>query len=320
MTRGRKVRSLAAAAMFFSVLGGGGPARRSDAAELAARLVEVNGVALKVTSGGSGEPLVVVHGGPGLGADYLIPHFAPLADSYRLVFFDQRGCGGSTGDEDPSAITVENLVADLEGLRQALDFDRMALIGQSFGALVAIRYAAEHPDRVTSLLLLEPAPGSSEYLPEVQKRIQERLSDEEKKELQALVASEPFKSRSPEAFARFMTIRFGAYYKDRAQMAHHHLGISTTDAVQKFFVSQAALGPFLMSFDVHPLLAKISCPTLILHGDYDPIPTEACERLHKGIAGSKLVVFPDCGHFAHIEARDAYFKAVRDFLADRKTP
>lgn len=282
-------------------------------------MLEINGVALKVTSGGTGEPLVVVHGGPGLGADYLVPHFARLADANRLVFYDQRGCGGSSGDQDPAALTMDNLVADLEGLRQALKFERMAVIGQSFGALVAIRYAAEHPDRVTSLLLLEPAPGSSEYLGEVQKRIQERLSDAEKKELQALVSSEAFGRRSPEAFARFMTIRFGAYYKDRSMMARHHLGISTTDAVRKFFVSQAALGPFMMSFDVHPLLARIACPTLILHGDHDPIPTEACQRLHDGIAGSRLVVFPDCGHFAHIEAEAAYFEAIREFLSGTRS-
>ncbi|MEW6336063.1 MAG: alpha/beta fold hydrolase [Acidobacteriota bacterium] len=311
----RRAKAAAAVTTVLWLVVGGGAARRSFAADLAEQRLEVNGVTLKVTAGGSGEPLVVVHGGPGLGADYLIPHFAPLADTRRLVFYDQRGSGGSTGDGDPSAITMDNLVADLEGLRLALRFERMAVIGQSFGALVAIRYAAQHPDRVTSLLLLEPAPGSSEYLGEVQKRILERLSDDDKKELQALVASEPFTSRNPEAFARFMTIRFGAYYKDRAKMTQHHLGVSTIEAVRKFFVSQAALGPYMMSFDIHPLLAKVSCPTLILHGDYDPVPTEACERLHRGIAGSRLVVFPDCGHFAHIEAREAYFKAVREFLA-----
>jgi pimeloyl-ACP methyl ester carboxylesterase len=76
----------------------------------------------------------------------------------------------------------------------------------------------------------------------------------------------------------------------------------------------------MMSFDVHPLLARISCPTPILHGDHDPVPTEACGRLREGIAGSRLVVFPDCGHFAHIEAREAYFKRVRDFLAGASAP
>ena len=186
------------------------------AAAMSEQTVAVNGVELRVIEGGSGSPpLVIVHGGPGLGADYLVPHFERLADSRRLVFYDQRGCGGSSGDEDPAAMTMDTEVADLEALRAELGIERMALAGQSFGALVAITYTAAHPERVAALLLLEPAPGGSEYIPQFSQSIEARLSDAENAELAAIVQSEAFQRRDPVAFRRFMTLRFGAYYFDR---------------------------------------------------------------------------------------------------------
>jgi len=288
----------------------------ATAAPLVEQRLAVNGVTLRVVSGGEGTPIVVVHGGPGLGSDYLIPGFRRLADTHRLVFYDQRGCGGSTGDEDPSGLTMESLVADLEGLRAALGFERMTLIGQSFGALVAINYAAAHPDRVVGLLLLEPAPGSSEYLAEFQQRIASRLGDADKAELAALVQSEPFRRRDVAAFRRFMELRLATYYFDRSRFSPNHLASFDAERVRKFFVSSTAFGPYLTDFDVHPLLAKIACPTLVLHGDSDPVPTVACERLRDGIAGARLVVFPDCGHFAHVEAEAPYFEVVSEFLAE----
>ena len=293
----------------------GAAPRIDDSPALIERTVEVAGASLRVIAGGSGGALVVVHGGPGLGSDYLVPHFARLADSFRLVFYDQRGCGGSSGDANPAAMTMDSQIADLEALRAALGLERMVLAGQSFGALVAVHYTAAHPDRVSALLLLEPAPGSSEYIPLFSQAIQARLSDAEKAELATLAQSEAFRSREPEAFRRFMTLRFGAYYFDRAAMARHDLSYFTAESVRKFFVSSQAFAPYLTSFDVHPLLAGIACPTLIVRGDHDPIPAASAERLQQGIAGARLAVFPRCGHFAHIEAEEPYFKAIREFLA-----
>ena len=286
------------------------------AAVLAERTVAVNGVALRMIEGGSGSPsLVIVHGGPGLGADYLVPHFERLADSRRLVFYDQRGCGGSSGDADPSTMTMDTQVADLDALRAELGIERMVLAGQSFGALVAITYTAAHPERVSALLLLEPAPGASEYIPQFSPTIQTRLSDAENAEIAALARSEAFQRRDPVAFRRFMTLRFGAYYFGRKAMARHNLAYFDTETVRKFFVSSQAFAPYMTSFDVHPLLARIACPTLIVRGDHDPIPAASAARLHEGIVGARLIVFPECGHFAHIEAEEPYFAAIEEFLA-----
>nr|WP_255479596.1 alpha/beta hydrolase [Quadrisphaera sp. RL12-1S] len=92
--------------------------------------------------------LVLVHGGPGLW-DYLEPVAACVADSLTTHRYDQRGCGRS----EPSDVqSIARAVADLEELREAFGHERWAVFGHSFGATIAARYAAAHPDRVGALV------------------------------------------------------------------------------------------------------------------------------------------------------------------------
>ncbi len=116
------------------------------------RLVELpDGTKLWTATSGGGTPVVCCHGGPGLW-DYLADLAALLDDSHLVVRFDQRGCGRSTGVDGP--FTVAQAVGDLEQLRQALDLDRWAVLGHSWGAELALRYAAAHPGRTTAVAYL----------------------------------------------------------------------------------------------------------------------------------------------------------------------
>src|SRR5690348_8233672 len=104
-----------------------------------------------------GKPVVFLHGGPGSGTH---PVQRRLFDSsaYRIVLFDQRGCGRSTPhvkavDADLSTNTTWHLVADLEVLREHLGIERWQLFGGSWGATLAIAYAETHPERVSEIIL-----------------------------------------------------------------------------------------------------------------------------------------------------------------------
>ncbi len=104
-----------------------------------------------------GKPVVVVHGGPGSGRSTWDRRlFDPAA--YRIVLFDQRGCGRSTPhasdpDIDLTSNTTQNLIADMELLREHLDVDRWLVFGGSWGSTLALAYAETHPDRVTEMIL-----------------------------------------------------------------------------------------------------------------------------------------------------------------------
>jgi proline iminopeptidase len=275
---------------------------------------KINGAGLFCRMIGKGDPLVVVHGGPGLGHDYLVPHFRALSDRFRLIFYDQRGCGRSDAFTDVKEASVDLAVEDLDGIRKEFGLQTMNLAGQSWGAVIAIEYALKYPEKVQNLLLLEPAPASAAYLPEFQQTILERLSTADREEMTRLAQSTELNRRDPDAFRKFLGIRFKAYFADRAFQQKMSLQYFDRDRVEKFFTSSSAYASFLQKFDLYGKMDGIKKPTLIIRGQIDPIPPAAIERMHRAIRNSELHVIPKCGHFVHIEKPDAYFSLITAFL------
>src|SRR6476659_8292938 len=109
---------------------------------------------------GSGHPVIVLHGGPDFDHSYLVPELDGLADQYRLVFYDQRGRGRSWSGEGPESVTIDSEVEDLDRVRAWTGSATVALLGHSWGGLVAMEYAIRHPDRVSHLILMNTAPAS----------------------------------------------------------------------------------------------------------------------------------------------------------------
>ena len=114
--------------------------------------INIRDVSLHVKVVGKGYPMVLMHGGPG--ADlYTLMSLQTLADSFTLIFYDHRCNGRSTG-ADVTSMTMENLTADAEALRQALGFERWAVLGHSFGGNVALEYALRYPQSLSHLVLM----------------------------------------------------------------------------------------------------------------------------------------------------------------------
>jgi pimeloyl-ACP methyl ester carboxylesterase len=124
--------------------------------DLATRYVRGNGVRLHVTAQGSGAQVVVlVHGGPGLSLQEMSPLTSLTSPARTIISYDQRGAGSSTADGDYS---ISAQVADLEAIRQAFTAQRVWLVGQSWGGLVAAAYAAAHPSSTAGLVLIGALP------------------------------------------------------------------------------------------------------------------------------------------------------------------
>ena len=99
-----------------------------------------------------GKPAVVLHGGPGAGISPAMPRFHDPA-AYRMILFDQRGCGQSTPYAELEENTTWHLVADIETIREHLGIDRWQVFGGSWGSTLALAYAETHPERVTELIV-----------------------------------------------------------------------------------------------------------------------------------------------------------------------
>jgi len=119
--------------------------------ETSTRLVTLrDGATIRTATSGVGSPAVWCHGGPGLW-DYLAPVASLVDDSLTSIRFDQRGCGRSTGS---GPFTIAQAVDDLDQVRDAFDLTRWAVFGHSWGAELALRYAASHPERTTAVVYI----------------------------------------------------------------------------------------------------------------------------------------------------------------------
>jgi proline iminopeptidase len=277
---------------------------------------QINGRGIYCRAIGTGEPLVVVHGGPGLAHDYLFASFSRLAKKRRLVFYDQMGSGRSEAFRQDGKVGMDDLVAELEGVRKDFGLERFDLAGQSWGAIIAIHYAIRYPQNVKRLLLLEPAPGSSEYLPAFQKTIMDRLSPEDKETL-AAYGKNPALASDPVLCRKWMNLRFKAYYFDPARQDMGKLDYFDGERVKKFFASSAMFGPYLLNFDLYETMKGIACPALIVHGDHDPVPTAAVERMALALKNAELKIVRESGHFVHVEKAEEYFGAIEAFLGGK---
>jgi len=101
---------------------------------------------LQIREIGAGPSIVVLHGGPDFGYDYLLPELDRLAERFRLVDYDQRGRGRSADGVRPEDVTIESEIDDLDLLRRHLALESMAVLGHSWGGLMAMEYASRYPN------------------------------------------------------------------------------------------------------------------------------------------------------------------------------
>ena len=115
--------------------------------------VDANGVMIYYKILGHGEPLMIVHGGPGASHDYFLPYLLPLARRHKLIFIDERGSGRSQKLEDPAGYTIQNMVEDVESVRQALGLGKINVLGHSYGGALAQAYALKYQSNLSHLIL-----------------------------------------------------------------------------------------------------------------------------------------------------------------------
>ena len=278
-----------------------------------------DGVNLFYRQAGSGPPAVLLHGGPGSNMNGIAPDLEPLAKLRSLVLYDQRGGGRSEIITDASRLTATHHVRDLEALRSGLGLRRVALIGESWGAGLAILYAAAHPDRVERLLLIGPMPPTRAML--------NRRMDESdaamgfRKRLDEVRRAMP-QSRDPIATCReFFALYQPQFFVTPDGMSRRR-GSSCdgpAEGVRNYFIVNDATFASLGDWDFRPTLAKLTMPALVIEGEQSiPSTVESARVFAQSLPGAKLVLVPNAGHYPQVEQPEAFFGAVTPFLAQRR--
>jgi len=277
----------------------------------------VGGAQLRYWVAGSGPPVVILHGGPGIGVAYLLseldsPGFPP--EGLQWVAYDQRASGRSTGAEDLSQITMDRFVEDLEAVRQATGQERMALLGHSFGGLLAMHYAIRYPEHVAAMILLDPDPASQELWAQHDSIIEARLTDEDRMIMTAMSSGVNWEA-DPVTTENYYLARFQAYFGRREAAVRLRLGLAQ-GVYGNFPKTAAAMRASLGNWDIFDELAGLDVRTLIVTGDQSVFPLAAHERLAAALPRSELVVLPGVGHFPHMEAPDVFAEVASRFLDD----
>ena len=288
--------------------------------------VDARGTLVYFKTVGQGAPLFIVHGGPGASHDYLLPYLLPLMRHNRLIFIDERGSGRSQKLEDPKGYTLDAMVEDIEAVRTGLGIEKMALLGHSFGGVLAQAYALKHQDRLTRLVLCSTF-HSTKKMNEVFNKMKAAMAPDLRARLDAMEKAGLYGKGRPyeqgRYAAEYMAAAWGEgyfpyLYQKNPDANYDPLanGVMAWDLYREMW---GAHGEFVIDGNLGPVdfteqLASLKLPTLITVGDHDECAPSLAEEMHAKIPGSRLVILPRSGHMTFVDQPTLWLAAVDGFL------
>lgn len=269
---------------------------------------------------GQGDPIIVIHGGPGLDQGYLLPNMALLAKKHQVVFYDQRGSGCSIFTHlDPHSITTEQFVEDIETLRKELGFQKITLVGHSWGAFLAMHYALKYAPNLNKIVLMNSAPMTSSGIQDFVEKVEERIKPSAA-EMEEILRSPEFEAGDPQTVSKYYSLYFKHYLYNPGDLSKINVQLEPQGVSSGIKVSKILEEEILSKYvDLTDGLKKLKVPTLIIHGDHDVVPLHTAQAIAKSIKGAKLVVLKQCGHFPYIEKPQEWLDGVEAFLATKSS-
>lgn len=270
---------------------------------------------------GQGPPIILLHGGPDFDHNYFLPDMDRLADTFRLIYYDQRGRGKSGGNVQPDEVTLQSEMDDLERVMEYFHLESAAVLGHSWGGLLAMEYAIRHPARVSHLILMNTAPACHDdyrlFQTERHKRVPGDIA-----QLEAVASSASYAEGDLATDAAYYRIHFRETLRQPEQRENlikrlranvTPAGILKARAIEKRLYHETWV---LSDYDVLPRLKQLRISTLVICGDHDFIPVECSIHIAEALPDARLVVLRDCGHFSYLERPDLVHNALAEFFHD----
>lgn len=277
--------------------------------------VEVNGFKLFYKTFGTGEEvLLCLHGGPGATHQYLLSLGELGDEKLKVVMYDQLGVGESEKPKNTTLFTIEYGAEEVEGFRKAMKLGKVNLFGSSYGGALALQYALKYQSNIKKLIIAGGLASVPETIAEMN-RLRTTLPKDVQNALAKYEARSAFLHpeylKAVESFYRNFVCRLPEW-PDEVTRAFNDMSIPvywTMNGPNEFTI----VGN-LKDWDITARLPEIKVPTLVTVGRYDEVTPKVAETIHKGIAGSKLVVFENSGHLTMWDEKEKYLKTLREFL------
>jgi proline iminopeptidase len=296
------------------------------------RVSDLHEIYFEESGNPKGKPVVFVHGGPGGGTEPKQRRFFDPS-AYRIVLFDQRGCGKSRPYAELRENTTWDLVADMEKLRAHLGIERWQVFGGSWGSTLALAYAEAHPERVTELVLrgiflLRKQEidwfyqrGADAMFPDAWEEYLAQIPPEERGDL---LSAYYRRLTGPDPAVRQAAARAWSVWEGRTSCLYQNPDLVARTAGDEFSLAFARIechyfhhkGFFEKDTQLLDNVGKIRhIPTVIVQGRYDVVcPMESAWALYRAFPEADLRVVPDAGHSAYepgnlhelIEATDRF--------------
>ena len=259
---------------------------------------------------GSGYPVLIINGGPGMNSNGFAPLAKKLSENNTTIIYDQRGTGNSEiKDLNPVNFTIDLMVDDIEKLRQHLGYEKWIVLGHSFGGMLAYAYASEYPERVKAMI--QSHSGGMSLRNVSGYNIGNRLTEKENDSLVHYSVKMQLDPGNPVwdgKRARFMAKAYLEGSEHEEEIARRLM------EVDRELNSIIWADMRSNNFDKIPEMKTFQKNVLIIHGLEDVVPVEIPERAHEILPHSKLVIMEDCGHYGWLDRPDIYLKEVKDFL------
>ena len=272
------------------------------------------GVELYYRVVGEGRPLLLINGGPGWSSDHMLGVAERLAASNRVILYDQRGTGGSQLSAlDSTTVTMAAMVEDIEALRRHLGIDAWAVMGHSFGGMLALAYAAEHPETLTAMVLSAPAGASLDFLTYYEASLNDRLLPYEREA--AAFWSDPERMAAAPRKATYELLRASLsaflYHRERLDQL---LAVVDEDTWSTATAGLVWADLIRTGFDVREGLEGFDRPVLVVQGRQDALGDLNAHQVAELFPDSRLEFVEESAHLMWIDQPGRYFDIVSGFL------
>jgi proline iminopeptidase len=277
-------------------------------------LLPINGTKIYVTAKGEGEPLLVIHGGPGLNHSYFIPYLEGLEKNFKVIYYDQRASGKSAIPGQDS-VSIKFMVDDIEAIRKHLNLKKINILAHSWGAVLAASYGSDYTNNVNTLILSNPSPLSREYDAEIMQLSKKRISAADSTARGVLLKSG---MKTPAEYEQLMklTFKMSAFNRSNMDKINFNIPENFTNANRSLFGGLMRDPSFQKNF--YNDLKKFDFPVLIVTGELDILSDSAIQRLRSSLPKSRIESFTESGHFPFVEETRKFNKVVGQFIKKKQ--